>query len=465
VLKRRSGAVKGSILFRAYRLATASLGALAPFYLDWRQRRGKEDPLRLAERMGQAGAARPQGRLVWLHAATIDEATLFFPLIENFAAQGFKVLVSTGPMGSASSGTPHLPARTLHQFVPLDLPQFMGAFLDHWRPDLMLLAGSEIRPNLIVETARHNIPLALIDARIGARSFLRWRKIPRFAIRLMGQLDFCLARTKADAERFKALGARRVQVAGNLLYDCVPPRASPLVLAEFKGRLGARPVWIAATTFRRDEDMAIAAHRALKKHFPNLATIIVPSRVERGATIARRAAEFGLTAKLRTQDRAGTDVPDVYLVDTIGEAGLFYRLAEVIFFGHSLPGESARKRGAALEPGWSPRENALNPVVAAKLGCAILHGPDTGRFADIYADIYKELAVTGGAAMVGDADALAKNLALLLHDAAELRDMARAAAETVERRGGATNRIMRAIAPHIAQAMVERRVQGRVQES
>jgi 3-deoxy-D-manno-octulosonic-acid transferase len=429
--------MKGTFLLLIYRAASAAFAPFAPLFLYWRQKQGLEDKQRVKERLGISRQMRPAGPLAWLHGVSVGESLALLPLLERLAARGFHILLTTATVTSAAVVAQRLPPGALHQYIPLDVPRFMARFLDHWHPDFVFIAESEIWPNLFREIHRRDIPLVLVNARISERSFRRWRRLPRSAQALMEKTEFCLAQSLMDAERLTQLGVPRVYVAGNLKYDVAPPPADPQSLADLKARVGGRPVWLAAATHTGEDQIVFDVHRRLLPHFPDLLTIIVPRHPRRGAEIKHLAESRGLRCQLRSEDRRGEPLEGLYISDTIGETGLFYRLSGIAFIGKSLAGAGGQ-----------------SPIEAAKLGCAILHGPNVANFTDVY----ERLDATHGAATVVDAETLARALAYLLADAAKMRDMARAATEVVESLGGASDFIMKAIEPHIAQMMVEQRV-------
>ncbi|TPW00094.1 MAG: 3-deoxy-D-manno-octulosonic acid transferase [Beijerinckiaceae bacterium] len=424
--------MKTSPLLAAYRLASASLGLTGPLYLFWRGKLGRDDFSRRRERLGRSSLERPGGPLALLHAANAAQAGVLPPLVEKLGQLGFTVVLATGNGAAGLFHAPRLPP-LLHQLAPLDVPRTMARFLDHWRPDIVLISGAEVLPNLIVETSRREIPLALVDARLSARAFLIWRKFPGFAGSLLGRIDLCLAQHDIDAGRFAKLGMREVLVTGNLKYDFAPPPVDQSALARLLARIGTRPVWVADGTYPGEEEIAMAAHRRLAPQFPDLLTVVVPHNPKRGFEIAQSAVKMKLAVGLRGGDRETAPLPEIYIAHTRGEAGLFYRAAGVIFAGKSL-----RFGGGK------------NPVEAASLGCAVLHGPDV----DDFEEIYKAIDQAGGGGLVFDAETLARQMALLFFDKAELRAMARAAAETAEKLGGASNRIVVALKPYLAQALV-----------
>jgi 3-deoxy-D-manno-octulosonic-acid transferase len=283
---------------------------------------------------------------------------------------------------------------------------------------------------MLIEADSRGIPLVLVNARMSERSFRRWQRMSHMIESLLQRFDLCLAQSTADADRLARLGAPRVGVAGNLKFDVPPPPADPLRVSAMSGLVAGRPVWLAASTHPGEEELVLAIHRALAPHFPGLLTIIVPRHPQRGAEIAEMAIEEGLRTGLRSRGLEPDGAIDVYVADTMGELGLFYRVAPIVFVGKSLAGAGGQ-----------------NPIEPAKLGTAVLHGPEVQNFADVYAALDRD----GGALAVADAQGLANALVNLLRDGQRLRRMARAAAATVETLGGAVERTMQAIEPFIMQ--------------
>lgn len=421
-----------------YRAVSAGFAPLSPLLVYYRCWRGQEDAARCGERFGYPSLARPPGQLAWFHGASVGECLALLPLLEHLAGRGFNVLLSTGTATAAAVVAPRLPAGAFHQYLPFDIPRFLVRFLNHWQPDLAFIAESEIWPNLFTEVRHRGIPLILVNARISPRSFQRWRRAPGFIARLLDGVDLCLAQTEADGDRFMDLGVRCVQVAGNLKYDVLAPPADPQALAFLAGRIGARPTWVAASTHPGEDAVVIAAHQALAARFTDLLTIVVPRHPRRGDEIARLAAGKGVRALQRSHETHAAVLPSLYIADTAGELGLFYRLASASFLGKSLVG----------------RGGGQNPIEAAKLGCAVLHGPHVSNFAEVY----RALDAARGAAQISDADTLARVLAVLFADRGKLRKMSRAASEAVEQLGGAAAATMAAIEPHIAQIMIDQHV-------
>ena len=258
----------------------------APLLLRQRAARGKEDRVRMRERLGVASTRRPDGRLIWIHGASVGESLAALPLIEKLLAEEVSVLVTSGTVTSAAMMQARLPPGAIHQFVPLDLPRAVARFLDHWRPDAGLFVESDLWPNLLLEAKRRGIKLALINARISERSARGWQRVPRMAHALLGAFDTILAQDEDFAARFRSLGARHVAVAGSLKADAPPLSCDEAALAEMTRMIAGRPVLLATQTHPGEDETVLPAHDTLKARFSDLLTIIVPRHVARGSDIA-----------------------------------------------------------------------------------------------------------------------------------------------------------------------------------
>ncbi|HEY5167208.1 MAG TPA: 3-deoxy-D-manno-octulosonic acid transferase [Pseudolabrys sp.] len=424
------------VALRAYRLLSAAAAPLAPLLLARRLKRGKEHRERLSERRGEAGIARPAGALVWLHGASVGELASVLPLIERIAARGVGMLVTTGTVTSGGLAEQRLPRGVIHQFVPLDAPRFVRRFLDHWQPDLALLVESDLWPNMMIETSARHVPMILINGRLSERSFQRWRYLPNTIVNLLQRFDLCLARTPGDAGRFGELGAPRIVTTGNLKLDVPAPPADPAALAALRDATNGRPVIAAVSTHAGEENIMIEAHRRLSANFPGLLTLIAPRHPERGPGVVEIASAAGLQAALRTRGELPNAATDIYVADTVGELGLIYRLAPVVFVGGSLV-----------------RHGGQNPIEAAKLGAAILHGPHVWNFAELYA----ALDHAHGAELVTDVDRLTAGLGALLAQPAARASVADAARTTVEALGGALDRTLQSLEPYLMQLQLRQR--------
>ena len=425
--------LSGSLPFalRLYRTATALLEPAGAAMLAFRRSRGKEDATRIAERRGYPGINRPEGRLVWLHGASVGETVALMPLVSKLLARGLNVLVTSGTVTSANLLARRLPAPAIHQYLPLDVPRYMRRFLDYWRPEIGLICESEIWPNLMIEAHRRNIPLVMVNGRMSARSFARWRKMPTAARAMVSGFEMCLAQSRGDGERLAQLGASRVSIAGNLKFDVPPPPADPSALAMLDGLVAGRPLWLAASTHPGEDEQIVDVHLRLRDSLPGLLTIIVPRHPARGTEIERMVQDSGLSVGRRAAGLSPDSAIEVYVADTLGETGLFFRLAPVVFMG------------ATLVP-----NGGHNPIEPAKLGAAIVHGPHVANAEDVFA----ALDASGGAVMARDSEALARVVYYWLSDPRAAREAARAASITVEDLGGALQRTMQAIEPLLMRA-------------
>jgi 3-deoxy-D-manno-octulosonic-acid transferase len=347
--------------------------------------RGKEIAARLLEREAIDATPRPDGRLIWLHAASLGETVSILPVIAALGREPGTILLTTGTVTSQRLLAQRLPdlglgERVIHRFIPLDVPAWGARFLDHWRPDAAAFVESEIWPNILGAAARRGIPLMLINARLSARSLARWQMAPRTARMILGWFTAIHPQSRLDGDRFARLGAPRVLPPGNLKLAAPPLPADHQALSHLSSLIGG-PAWVAASLHRGEDELVLAAHRRLSATHPGLLTIIVPRHPDRGEAIAALAGGAPRRSLGQTPPRGG----GVWVVDTVGELGLVYRLAPLAFIGGSLV----------------PR-GGQNPAEAARLGRAVAVGPHTDNFADMVA-----LLRDGGAlAEVADAQAL-----------------------------------------------------------
>jgi 3-deoxy-D-manno-octulosonic-acid transferase len=436
VVERPIAAQRLPFALRVYRVATAAAAPLARFLLSSRLKRGKEDALRLGERRGETKAVRPTGPLVWIHGASVGELAAVVPLVERIVAKEFNVLVTSGTVTSAKLAGQWLPPGVIHQFIPYDAPRFVARFLDHWKPDLGLIAESDLWPNLIVMSSERQVPLVLINGRVSERSYKRWRRAPNAIAALLGRFELCLAQSSAYAARYRDLGAPRIVTTGNLKLDVPEPPANQDQLEKLKAAIGDRPTIAAASTHAGEETALIETHRRLRHTFPRLLTIIAPRHPDRGPGIVEIAKEAGLAATLRSRGQLPQAEHGIYVVDTLGELGLVYRLAPIVFVGGSLASHGGQ-----------------NPVEPIKLGAAVLHGPNVWNFAEIY----DALDAARGAELIADVGKLTVRVGALLTDAGERAVMTGAARTIVERLGGALDRTVAALDPYLMQIRLERR--------
>lgn len=399
----------------AYRFATAILAPAAPLLLRQRMLRGKEDPQRMGERLGHASVPRPEGQLVWIHGVSVGECLAALPLIEALMKEpGRTVLMTSGTLTSAKLMAQRLPAGVIHQFSPVDTPYAVARFLDYWRPDAGLFIDSEIWPNMVTQAHARGVRLVLVNGRMSARSFLAWRNAKRSAAALLSRYDLCLAQDRETAQRLQGLDAKSVRISGSLKADAQPLPADPAALEAMRHAIGARPVLLAAQTHPGEDETILPVHDMLRQSHANLLTIIVPRHPERGAEIAMLCSTR--SAARRSQGAMPSGETAIYIADTIGELGLFYRLASFAFVGGSLIPHGGQ-----------------NPLEPARLGCAVLAGPYTENFGVAYDVIF----AAQGAGRVSSCAEIAAFAGQFLDDPEKARAMGEAAARGASSMGGA----------------------------
>jgi len=421
---------KPGLWIKSYRAVTSCARPLAPLLLGLRERRGKEEALRRNERLGRPTVKRPAGRLAWFHAASVGETNAVLPLISALAQERptLSFLLTTGTVTSAQLAAQRLGPRAIHQYAPLDAPEYVAGFLDHWRPDLAVFTESEIWPNLILESSARGIPLTLVNGRMTKRSFRKWRRNPSFARPLFSRFELVLAQNTALANNFATLGAPNAISAGNLKIDAPPPVVDGVELERLRPALQGRPILIAACTHEGEDQIIAEAHRQLASSFPDLCTIIAPRHPQRGAAITEMLASRGFKVARRSLGELPDRSSDAYVADTIGELGMLYKLASVAFVGGSLVDRGGH-----------------NPVEAMRLGAVVLVGPHWHNFGDAYG----ALIGNGGAIVVRSAEEIAGAARRLLSDEAELastRARANAALATIS---GALPRTIEALLQYL----------------
>ncbi len=416
----------------AYRAATGLLAPALPFYVAHRRRRGREDPARLPERRGIAGAARPDGPLVWFHGASIGETASVLPLIDRITTMrpDAAVLATSVTRTAATLLARRLPPGAIHQYYPMDRAAWVRRFLKHWRPDLALWIESELWPNMLCELRTQSVPAALLNARMSPVSFRRWRRFPRFARRLLDSFDVTLAQDAEHAARFRMLGADPVRIPGNLKYAAPPLGADETALEAVLDAVADRPVWLAASTHPGEEAQVAYAHEALRHSHAGVLTLLAPRHPERGDEIETLlSAKNGLAVARRSRGELPGAATGIYLIDTLDELGLFYRVAEAVFVGGSLVPHGGQ-----------------NPLEPARLGAALVHGPAMFNFTEIVT----ELAAAGGTRRVNDRDELVSAIGMLLSDTEARRTQAARAAAVANARGGVLDEVLGALSPLLA---------------
>ncbi|ABD53317.1 3-deoxy-D-manno-octulosonic acid transferase [Jannaschia sp. CCS1] len=408
--------------------------AFAERKLSQRLAAGKEDGARLDERRGIANMPRPDGPLIWFHAASVGESLAVLELIRRLLDErdDLHLLVTTGTVTSAAVMAERLPDRAIHHYAPLDAKPFVTAFLDHWQPDVAIWTESELWPTLIVETHARDIPMLLLNARMSKSSHDKWRFARGMAQSLLERFQTALVQDNLTMVYLRRLGmpVSRMKVMGTLKEGAAALPCNEDDRAAMAADLAGRPVWLAASTHEGEEKMVLQAHRMAMRSSPRLLLILVPRHPHRGDEIADHMRTEGWRFTRRSADEDPADEAPVYLADTMGEMGLWYRLSPISFVGGSLVAIGGH-----------------NPFEPAALGSAILHGPYVTNFVDIY----DRLRDGGAAQLVSSPEKLAGQVAELLNPD-EAANMAAAAWQVISDGADVTDRALALIIDTLEEA-------------
>ncbi len=376
------------------------------------------EALRREERLGYPTEERPLGQLIWIHAVSVGEFQSILGLLKELrqTRPDISILVTTTTATAAKLAETRLPPGCLHQFSPLDTPAAVERFLEHWQPDMAVFVESEIWPRQIVQIAKRDIPLCLINSRLSASSIKTWKRLPRLAKALLTRFDLILCQTQNTSDAFAELGyaPTRTHVSGDLKKSSDPLPVDQPALSELQGQLNGRPVWLAASTHPGEEEHVLAAHKLFCETHPEGLLILLPRHPERGGALEQMIKTQGWQASRRSKGEAITPETQVYLADTLGETGTFYSLAPMAFVGGSFTDVGGH-----------------NPFEPAHFNCAVLHGPLYANFAQAYVDMGGHWA----SREVNDSDDLGTTL-LELHQSNDLISMQKAALGFVENSKG-----------------------------
>ena len=417
-----------------YKWATTLIWPLLRLFLSRRKLTGKEHPTRYKERRGYASIKRPKNKLIWIHAASVGEAMSSLALIEALLNldKDLYILLTTGTVTSAAVMANKLPkTRVVHQFIPVDRPKWVRRFIKYWQPDLSIWLESELWPNLIAETLKVGSPLLLINGRMSESSFNKWKRLPSVAAKLLGSFDLCLGQSIKDSARLKALGANNILSLGNLKLAAKPLDYNKTQFIKFKKYISIRDIYVAASTHPGEERIIAEAHLLLRQKYPNFLTIIAPRHPDRGDVIEADIISHGL--KIQRRSVLGFEMPDddcdIYLVDSLGELGLFYRLSDIVFLGGTL----------ATDVGGH------NPVEPAQLDCAIIRGSDMSNFTNFAAALDK----LDGSIVINDAKTLASELDRLFSDNKLLARQIAASNKFADQGNAVLDDVIKAIKPFL----------------
>ena len=345
------------------------------------------------ERRGIASAPRPDGPLIWVHATSVSGADAVLALCRRLLDQNptLNCLITTQTDTAAQALQGQMPKRIIHQSIPVDASRYITAFLDHWNPDLSVWTEAEFQPAFVVQTKERHIPTVYVDASMSAKSFGQYRLLNGMTASLLQRFDHILTRDAPSKKHLQNLGAPvgKIETSGPLNGGASPLPHDETQRKALARAIGGRPVWLAALTHEGEEDTIFAAHKMARRSYPELLLILAPREPERGDTIANNLRGQDCTVAQRSRSETIDRRTDIYVADMPDEMGLWYRLSPVSFIGGSLVSKGGH-----------------NPLSAATLGSAILHGPQISNFETPY----KTLLAADGCIPVTDGPDLAKKL-------------------------------------------------------
>ena len=367
-----------------YRFFTYLFYPFAPIYLYFRKIRKKEDSISYREKLSKIEISREEGFLIWFHVASVGEAMSILPLIESCMEEKKinKILLTSITLSSGKILKKRFNqnAKVIHQFLPLDISVWTSKFLEHWKPNLSIFIDSEIWPNLISQISEKKIPLLLINARITKKSFKRWKLIISFAKKIFEKFDLCIVSNKESENFLKILGAKNIKNYGNLKFSNIKNDLNKKLDSDFFNKIKNRKIWCAASTHPTEEILCARSHLKIKESYNNILTIIIPRHIDRIEKIRKELSNLNLKIVLYSKlDQIDINT-DILLIDTYGEASIFYNISKCTFMGKSITKSLIMNSGQ-------------NPIEAARLGCKIFHGPNVSNFVEIY-EYLRTLGVT-----------------------------------------------------------------------
>ena len=380
-----------------YRFFTYLFYPFAPIYLYFRKIRKKEDSISYREKLSKIEISREEGFLIWFHVASVGEAMSILPLIESCIEEKKinKILLTSITLSSGKILKKRFNqnAKVIHQFLPLDISVWTSKFLEHWKPNLSIFIDSEIWPNLISQISEKKIPLLLINARITKKSFKRWKLIISFAKKIFEKFDLCIVSNKESENFLKILGAKNIKNYGNLKFSNIKNDLNKKLDSDFFNKIKNRKIWCAASTHPTEEILCARSHLKIKESYNNILTIIIPRHIDRIEKIRKELSNLNLKIVLYSKlDQIDINT-DILLIDTYGEASIFYNISKYVFVGKSTI------KSLIMDSGQ-------NPIEPARLGCKIFHGPNVSNFVEIY-EYLKTLGVTK---LINNSDELSLSL-------------------------------------------------------
>ncbi|KAJ4980215.1 hypothetical protein NE237_010995 [Protea cynaroides] len=376
------GGEMGKYVYMVYRTLSCGLSPLLYLHVQCRRLRGLEHPQRWRERLGRPSLPRPPGPLLWFHAVSLGEGMAAIPIIKRCIQQrpDLTILMTTTTTSAFNVIKDRLPNGVVYQFAPLDTPSAMDTFLCYWVPNAIFLIESELWPNLILGASRKGIVVALLNARMSAKSFKFWTAPLAFPLisLMLSRFSLIAPISTIEAIQFQLLQARpfTINFAGDLKYAVGNVDASEresTCVEDLQLQIANRPLWMAASIHKGEDEVMLGAHNVLVKMYPNMLTIIVPRHPQEGRQIAMEVQKEGLNVVLRSSGEKILPSTNIYVVDTLGELSFLYRLTPIAVIGGS----------------FLPDLAGHNISEAAAAGCAVLTGHHVGHFSHMVLEMQR----------------------------------------------------------------------------
>lgn len=371
-----------------YRIFSIFLYPFLKVYLFFRVLRKKEDKNRLNERFGKALIQRPKGDIIWVHAVSVGEANSALILIEEILKTHPKISILFTTTTLASAGVIgkkilDFNGQVIHQFFPLDSYKIVKEFFAFWKFKAVIFIESEIWPNMLYESKRLEIPCFLVNARISKKSFKKWNFAKKIGFNVFDYFDKIFVQMREDKESLEKLTKKESLFYGNLKSQAPVLKYNLKKLEELKSQIGDRKFWLAASTHKGEEDLILKVHKKLAEVFPDILTLLVIRHPYRSQEVRQLIEGENFKSATRSKGEKITSQTKFYIGDTMGEMGIYYKMAHFTFLGGSL-----------LEIGGH------NPFEPIKLDCAVISGRGVFNFKEIYDKLESQKACV----MIDDVD-------------------------------------------------------------
>lgn len=374
------------LIFTIYKLITIIIRPFLFLFFIYRLLKNKEEFGKYYERRGLSLKVKPDGKIIWIHAASVGETLSTLPLIKKLKelSPEINIVITTSTKTSKEIIIEKNMDRVFHQYVPWDNKNFCINFLNNWKPDIAVFLESEIWPNLLYETKRKKIPISLINARITNKTYRRWLKFPKTISYLLSFFSIIIAQDNLSKDKLQNLGAKNIFVYGNLKNDSEKLSYNAESFKKYNNYFEQKDIIVVASTHRGEESNIVNAFKSLIKELPDLFLVLAPRHPDRRNEITSLLKKQGFSSEeylLRSEGKSLNDNIKIFILDTIGELGYFYEKSSVVVLG-----------GAFGEFGGH------NPLEPARFNNAIFSGPNFFNFKDEY----DQLLNVGGVKIISD---------------------------------------------------------------